>query len=203
MQQQQQQQMMPAMPPAIMTTDQIQKCLDENKKLILAILENQNLGKLTECAQYQNQLQKNLMYLAAVADAQPQVTTTPPQTGHMQTAPHPAMQQGAYFMPHPQAATAASMGQQPVMFPPKAPMQYNSPHQMQDQQQQLQQLHPQPGPMGMRPVGMHYPIHPDALTTTITGGGGVGGASGGLPSGGSKQAGPVGGTSGGGAEEPK
>lgn len=26
--------------------------LDENKQLILAILENQNLGKLAECAQY-------------------------------------------------------------------------------------------------------------------------------------------------------
>ncbi|KAL9677247.1 hypothetical protein QQ045_005475 [Rhodiola kirilowii] len=172
------------MPPAIMTTDQIQKCLDENKKLILAILENQNLGKLAECAQYQNQLQKNLMYLAAVADAQPQVSTVPPQM-----APHPAMQQGAYFMQHPQAATAASMGQQPVMFPPKVPMQYNSPHQMQDQQQQQQQLHPQPGQMDIRPIGMHYSIHPDAV-------------SGPPPTGGSKQAGTEAGTSGG-AEEPK
>lgn len=27
------------------------QCLDENKKLIMAILENQNLGKLAECAQ--------------------------------------------------------------------------------------------------------------------------------------------------------
>ncbi|KAL5648637.1 hypothetical protein ACJX0J_039446, partial [Zea mays] len=51
---------------------QIQKYLDENKQLILAILENQNLGKLAECAQYQSQLQKNLLYLAAIADAQPQ-----------------------------------------------------------------------------------------------------------------------------------
>jgi len=38
----------------------------------MAILENQNLGKLAECAQYQALLQKNLMYLAAIADAQPQ-----------------------------------------------------------------------------------------------------------------------------------
>jgi hypothetical protein len=38
-------------PAAGITTEQIQKYLDENKQLILAILENQNLGKLAECAQ--------------------------------------------------------------------------------------------------------------------------------------------------------
>ncbi|KAK8952126.1 GRF1-interacting factor 2 [Platanthera zijinensis] len=37
--------------PANVTTEQIQKYLDENKQLILAILDNQNLGKLAECAQ--------------------------------------------------------------------------------------------------------------------------------------------------------
>nr|GMD26410.1 GRF1-interacting factor 3-like [Ipomoea batatas] len=58
------------------------KYLDDNKKLILAILENQNLGKLAECAQYQAQLQKNLMYLAAIADAQPQAPTMPPQVSY-------------------------------------------------------------------------------------------------------------------------
>ncbi|KAJ1254643.1 hypothetical protein BS78_K015100 [Paspalum vaginatum] len=43
----------PAMTSAAgITTEQIQKYLDENKQLILAILENQNLGKLAECAQY-------------------------------------------------------------------------------------------------------------------------------------------------------
>uniref|UniRef100_A0A8R7U8L0 SS18 N-terminal domain-containing protein n=1 Tax=Triticum urartu TaxID=4572 RepID=A0A8R7U8L0_TRIUA len=66
--------------PAGITTEQIQKYLDENKQLILAILENQNLGKLAECAQYQAQLQKNLLYLAAIADAQPpQNPTSHPQ----------------------------------------------------------------------------------------------------------------------------
>mmetsp|Transcript_35814 Transcript_35814/g.113217 ORF Transcript_35814/g.113217 Transcript_35814/m.113217 type:complete len:157 (+) Transcript_35814:306-776(+) len=54
------------------TTELIQKYLDENQTLILAILENQNLGKLSDCAQYQARLQQNLMYLAAIADAQPQ-----------------------------------------------------------------------------------------------------------------------------------
>ncbi|KAI4326192.1 hypothetical protein MLD38_031530 [Melastoma candidum] len=53
--QQQQQQMfpvMPSFPPTNMTTDQIQKFLEDNKMLILAILDNQNLGKLSECAQW-------------------------------------------------------------------------------------------------------------------------------------------------------
>jgi len=57
--------------PAVVTTELIQKYLDENQQLILAILENQNVGKLVECAKYQAKLQENLMYLAAIADAQP------------------------------------------------------------------------------------------------------------------------------------
>ncbi|KVI04609.1 SSXT-like protein [Cynara cardunculus var. scolymus] len=64
--------------PNAITTEQIQKCLDDNKNLILAILENQNLGKFQECAQYQAILQKNLMYLAAIADAQPPTTQSQP-----------------------------------------------------------------------------------------------------------------------------
>ena len=65
----------PAAPAAanekVITTELIQKYLDENQQLILAILENQNVGKLHDCAQYQARLQQNLMYLAAIADAQP------------------------------------------------------------------------------------------------------------------------------------
>ncbi|XP_075484447.1 GRF1-interacting factor 3-like isoform X1 [Primulina tabacum] len=123
---------MQSFPPTNITTEQIQKYLDENKKLILAILDNQNLGKLAECAQYQAQLQKNLMYLAAIADAQPQTSAMPPPM-----TPHPAMQQGAFYMPHPQAA---AMAQQAGIFPTRAP--FNSPHPMQDLRQQL----PQPPP---------------------------------------------------------
>ncbi|KAF9605308.1 hypothetical protein IFM89_015924 [Coptis chinensis] len=65
--------------------------LDENKSLILKILENQNYGKLSECAENQARLQRNLMYLAAIADSQPQ-----PPNVHAQYsgAPmQPAMQQ--------------------------------------------------------------------------------------------------------------
>ena len=56
-------------PPAerVITTELIQKYLDENQSLILAILENQNVGKLSDCATYQTRLQQNLMYLAAIA----------------------------------------------------------------------------------------------------------------------------------------
>jgi len=60
-----------AVAPAVVTTELIQKYLDENQQLILAILENQNVGKLAECAKYQTKLQENLMYLAAIADAKP------------------------------------------------------------------------------------------------------------------------------------
>ncbi|XP_077234190.1 GRF1-interacting factor 2-like [Tasmannia lanceolata] len=120
--------MMPPFPTANITTEQIQKFLDENKKLILAILDNQNLGKLAECAHYQARLQQNLMYLAAIADAQPQTPTAPSQM-----PPHAVMQHGGHYMQNPQMAA-----QQP-MFPQKFPMQFN-PQQMHDQQQLQQQL---------------------------------------------------------------
>ncbi|KAG7028524.1 GRF1-interacting factor 3 [Cucurbita argyrosperma subsp. argyrosperma] len=165
--------MMPSFPPTNITSEQIQKYLDENKKLILAILDNQNLGKLNECAQYQAQLQKNLMYLAAIADAQPQAPAMPPQNGQM--APHPAMQQGGYYMQHPQAAI---MAQQSGLFPPKVPLQFGNPHQLQDPQQQIHQQHQQAmqGQMGLRPMGganngMHHPHHPEGTL----GGAGAGG----------------------------
>ncbi|XP_047050376.1 GRF1-interacting factor 2-like isoform X2 [Lolium rigidum] len=119
---------MPAagMPPAAgLSTEQIQKYLDENKQLILAILENQNLGKLAECAQYQAQLQKNLLYLAAIADTQPQTPMAPP------------------------GAAGQYMSQVP-MFPPRTPL---TPQQMQEQQLQQQQAQSLPfaGQMTGRP----------------------------------------------------
>ncbi|KAK9266935.1 hypothetical protein L1049_027194 [Liquidambar formosana] len=48
---------------------------DENNALILKILKNQNSGELGECAENQAKLQQNLMYLAAIADCQPQPTS--------------------------------------------------------------------------------------------------------------------------------
>ncbi|KAK8545463.1 hypothetical protein V6N12_026297 [Hibiscus sabdariffa] len=56
--------------PNNVTTDHIQQYLDENKSLILKIVESQYSGKLSECVEDQARLQQNLMYLAAIADSQ-------------------------------------------------------------------------------------------------------------------------------------
>lgn len=92
---------------------------------------------------------------------------------HLQMAPRPAMQPG-YFMQHPQAAAMAQAQQQGI-FPPKMPMQFGNPHQMQDPQQQ-QHLHQQAfqAQMGMRPPGainngMH-PMHSEAALGGSSGG---------------------------------
>lgn len=141
---------------------------------------------------YQAQLQKNLMYLAAIADAQPQAPTMPPQVTvgitlllliyhiadillmyikHLQMTPHPALQQGGYFMQHPQAA---AMAQQQGIFPPKMPLQFNNPHQIQDPQQQLhQQQQAIQGQMAMRAGGANNGLHA-IHTENILGGGSSG-----------------------------
>ncbi|XP_027109973.1 GRF1-interacting factor 2-like [Coffea eugenioides] len=136
---QQQQQPTPALtsspPPSLpfspnsITTEQIQKCLDDNKNLILAILENQNLGKVSECAQYQAVLQRNLMYLAAIADAQPQPSATPPQLPSSSGA-----QQGIYV----QQAQATTMQQHQGVPVQKLPFQLSA---LRSQDQQHQLLH--------------------------------------------------------------
>ncbi|KAK4723694.1 hypothetical protein R3W88_026473 [Solanum pinnatisectum] len=155
--------MMPSFPSPNITTEQIQKYLDENKTLILAILDHQNLGKLAECAQYQAKLQKNLMYLAAIADAQPQSPAIPTQM-----APHPAMQQGGFYMQHPQAA---AMTQQQGMFTSKMPLQFNNPQQLHDQQQlQHQQLQRQQQAMqlGGSNSGMHSTLGGTSNVSQLT-----------------------------------
>ena len=48
-----------------------QQYLNENNMLIEAIRQNQNLGRLHECVQYQFQLQQNLILLATAADEHP------------------------------------------------------------------------------------------------------------------------------------
>ncbi|XP_022722925.1 GRF1-interacting factor 2-like isoform X2 [Durio zibethinus] len=108
-------------PPQFMniTTGQIQKYLDENKELIMVILENQNQGKLPESASLQAQLQKNLMYLAKIADAQP------PASASSQSAVQPEQ--------HVQSAQAAIAKHHPGFLAPKMPLHLN------DQQQQPQQ----------------------------------------------------------------
>ncbi|XP_020276529.1 GRF1-interacting factor 2-like [Asparagus officinalis] len=115
---------MGSVPPAGITTEQIQKYLDENKQLILAILDNQNMGRLGECAQYQAQLQKNLLYLAAIADAQPQSPAMRPQM-----IPQAAMPQGG-----------KQYIQQTPNFPPKTTLQL-SPQQVHELQQHNFTIH--------------------------------------------------------------
>lgn len=61
----------PAQSTEVPTREQIQQELEDNEKLIKAILENMNAGKLQACAGYQKKLQQNLMRLASIADAQP------------------------------------------------------------------------------------------------------------------------------------
>ncbi|KAJ4825426.1 hypothetical protein Tsubulata_010353 [Turnera subulata] len=84
-----------------------------------------------------------------------------------QMAPHPAMQQGAYYMQHPQAAAAAAMAQQSGIFPPKMPLQFNNPHQIQDPQQLHQQA--MQGQMAMRAMGPNNGMHPMHAETTLGG----------------------------------
>ncbi|KAJ0771369.1 putative transcription factor SSXT family [Helianthus annuus] len=91
--------------------------LDENKSLILKIVESQNSGKMAECAEHQAKLQRNLMYLAAIADSQPQVPTLHsqlctltiqyPQGGMMQQPGGHYMQQQQAQQMSPQALMAA------------------------------------------------------------------------------------------------
>ncbi|KAG2708604.1 hypothetical protein I3760_05G200700 [Carya illinoinensis] len=134
------------LPTANITTEQIQKYLDENKELIMAIIENQNLGKFSECPPYHAQLQQNLTYLAKIADAQPQVQTIPSQM-----PPHSAVQQG-HAMHHPRATMSQ---QQEGPFAPKSPFQLDDQPQHQHQQQAhyLQQQQFIQGQMGVRPGG--------------------------------------------------
>ncbi|XP_010556618.1 PREDICTED: GRF1-interacting factor 3-like [Tarenaya hassleriana] len=132
--------MVPSFPPTNITTEQIQKYLDENKKLIMAILENQNLGKLAECAQYQALLQKNLMYL------HPHPSTPAAPAVASQMATHAAMQPPGYFMQHPQAG---AMPQPAGLFPPRGMLQFNSPHPLQEHPHAMQ------GHIGNRPIGIN------------------------------------------------
>lgn len=141
MQGHQMQPMIPTFATANITTEHIQKYLDENKQLILAILDNQNLGKLNECAQYQAKLQQNLMYLAAIADSQPQ-----PPTAHSQMTPNATMQPGTHYLQHQQAqqqvAQSVMAGRVPMQYAQQQ-LQQEHQHQQQLQHQHQQQQHQQ------------------------------------------------------------
>ncbi|XP_042420140.1 GRF-interacting factor 1-like [Zingiber officinale] len=128
--------------PNQVTTDIIQQYLDENKQLILAILDNQNAGKADECAENQAKLQRNLMYLAAIADNQQQAPTI------AQFPPNPAMQSGPRYLQHPQAqpmTPQSLMAARSSMLYAQSPI---SALQQQQQQQQQAAMHSQLGSSG-------------------------------------------------------
>uniref|UniRef100_A0A0D9VYM5 SS18 N-terminal domain-containing protein n=1 Tax=Leersia perrieri TaxID=77586 RepID=A0A0D9VYM5_9ORYZ len=112
--------------PTTVTTDLIQQYLDENKQLILAILDNQNNGKVEECARNQAKLQHNLMYLAAIADSQPPQTTAMsqyPSNLMMQSGPRYMPQQSAQMMASPQSAMMAARSSMMYAQPALSPLQ--------------------------------------------------------------------------------
>ncbi|XP_027367317.1 GRF1-interacting factor 1-like [Abrus precatorius] len=140
----QMQPMMAAYYPNNVTTDHIQQYLDENKSLILKIVESQNSGKLSECAENQSRLQRNLMYLAAIADSQPQPTPIPGQY-----PPSGIMQQGAHYM---QAQQAQQMTQQQLMASRSSLLYAQQPFSVLQQQQGL---HSQLGMSSSGSPGLH------------------------------------------------
>ncbi|XP_076804121.1 uncharacterized protein LOC143448320 [Clavelina lepadiformis] len=56
-------------PKTAVSSETIQKLLDENCHLIQCIADYQSKGKMQECAQYQQVLHRNLVWLATVADS--------------------------------------------------------------------------------------------------------------------------------------
>ncbi|TYJ42117.1 hypothetical protein E1A91_A03G066200v1 [Gossypium mustelinum] len=143
-------------PPQLMniTTEQIQKYLEENKELIMAIMENHNQGKLAESASYQAQLQQNLMYLAKIADAQPQASAS----ASSQIPPQSAIPQEQHV-----SAQAAMAKQHPCFLAPKLPFHLNDqPQQQQPEQsvylQQQQFNQPQVGLRSVSPSGTYLGV---------------------------------------------
>ncbi|XP_051235888.1 SS18-like protein 2 [Dicentrarchus labrax] len=49
----------------------IQRLLDENDQLVRCIAEYMQKGRAVECVQYQQILHRNIVYLATIADANP------------------------------------------------------------------------------------------------------------------------------------
>ncbi|CAL5363232.1 hypothetical protein ACSBR2_007083 [Camellia fascicularis] len=155
----QMQPMMAAYYPNNVTTDHIQQYLDENKSLILKIVESQNSGKLSECAENQARLQRNLMYLAAIADSQPQ-----PPTMHSQFPPSGIMQPGGHYLQ--QHQQAQQMTPQSLMAA-RSSMLYSQ--QQFSALQQQQALHSQLGMSSGGSSGLHM-LQSEANSSGTTGG---------------------------------
>ncbi|KOM55658.1 hypothetical protein LR48_Vigan10g155000, partial [Vigna angularis] len=161
----QMQPLMAAYYPNNVTTDHIQQYLDENKSLILKIVESQNSGKLSECAENQARLQRNLMYLAAIADSQPQPPTMPGQY-----PPGGMMQQGAHYM---QAQQAQQMTPQQLMAARSSHLYAQQPY---SALQQQQVMHSQLGGSS----GLHM-LQSEGSNVNVGSGSSTLGGSGGFP----------------------
>ncbi|KAK4273571.1 hypothetical protein QN277_021948 [Acacia crassicarpa] len=148
----QMQPMMAAYYPSNVTTDHIQQYLDENKSLILKIVESQNSGKLSECAENQARLQRNLMYLAAIADSQPQ----PPNVPGQYQSGGGMMQQGTQYM------QGQQMTQQQLMAARSSLLYAQQPY---SALQQQQALHSQLGmTSSAAPPGLHNMLPSEAAS---------------------------------------
>ena len=55
---------------ALLSADMVQRVLDENQQLILAVIENQHKLQAHECSEYLSKLHRNLMMLATFGDNQ-------------------------------------------------------------------------------------------------------------------------------------
>ncbi|XP_057440132.1 GRF1-interacting factor 1-like isoform X2 [Lotus japonicus] len=110
--------------------------LEENNELFLAIMELQNQGRFIEITQYQIRLQNNLIFLAKLADNDPQAKTLSQEQDRQQS--HVAMSQqqqwqGMQSQPH----VAMSQKQQGQGMQPQS-------HVAMSWQQQGQGTQPQP-----------------------------------------------------------
>uniref|UniRef100_A0A8C4PXK3 SS18 subunit of BAF chromatin remodeling complex n=1 Tax=Eptatretus burgeri TaxID=7764 RepID=A0A8C4PXK3_EPTBU len=104
----------------------IQKMLDENNQLIQCIMEYQSRGKASECAQYQQILHRNLVYLATIADSNqsthipadtaggPDGVRGPMPTGNMARVPHAGYVQHPAGQPPPSFQHPQGMSTGPV-----------------------------------------------------------------------------------------
>ena len=55
---------------AVLSADAVQRVLDENQQIILAVIENQNKQQGHDCAKWLQKLHRNLMMLATLGDGQ-------------------------------------------------------------------------------------------------------------------------------------
>ncbi|XP_076973180.1 calcium-responsive transactivator isoform X2 [Tamandua tetradactyla] len=86
--------------------------LDENHHLIQCILDHQSKGKTAECAQYQQILHRNLVYLATIADSNQNMQSLlpAPPTQNMSLGPGALSQSGSSQGLHSQSSLSDAIG---------------------------------------------------------------------------------------------